>query len=117
MAILAIYVATCIPSVETGCVGNGNIQIQFNNSTYYTNESTGEICTVVTVVGCVKEMFDFGVFPLPTQPVSAEGMHVAIATGIYSHREIKNAALGTASNINTYNYIHILFHLTFQKCI
>ena len=53
------------------------IQIQFDNSTYCTNESTGELCAVVNVVGCVKEAFDFGVFPLPSQPVSAEGMHVA----------------------------------------
>ena len=41
---------------ETGYVGNEEIQIQFDNSTYCTNESTGELCTVVTVIGCVKEM-------------------------------------------------------------
>ena len=52
------------------------IQIQFDNSSYCTNKSTGELCTVVTVVGCVKETFDFGVFPLPTQQKVC--MHVAI---------------------------------------
>ena len=72
------YITTCIPYVETGCVGNGNIQIQFDNSSYCTDESTGELCTVFIVVGCVKEMFNLDVFLLPTQPVSAEGMHVAI---------------------------------------
>ena len=29
---------------------------------------------MVIIIGCVQETFDFGVFLVPTQPVSAEGM-------------------------------------------
>lgn len=49
------------------------VQIQFSNSTYYTNESTGMLCTIVTVLGDVKQGFDIGVIPIETQPVSARG--------------------------------------------
>ena len=53
---------------------DNQIQIQFDNSTYCTNESTGELCVMVIIIGCVQETFDFGMFQLPTQPVSAQGM-------------------------------------------
>ena len=49
------------------------IQIQFDNFTYCANESAGELCMTVNVFGCVKEQFEFGVFPLPTEPISAIG--------------------------------------------
>ena len=54
---------------------------------------------MVTVVGCVKEAFDFGVLPLPSQPVSAEGMHVT-AHYVYSCKYMKHTILGIESCIN-----------------
>ena len=49
------------------------IQIEFDNVTYCANESAGELCTVVSVFGCVTEQFDFGVIPIPAEPISAIG--------------------------------------------
>ena len=41
-----IYFYSCCPA-------DNLIKIQFDNSSYCANESTGKMCAVVTVVGCV----------------------------------------------------------------
>jgi len=49
------------------------VQIDFENSTYFANESDGELCATITTIGRLAEPFDVSVIPLETVPVSAEG--------------------------------------------
>ena len=49
------------------------VQIQFENSSYFANESDGELCAVISAIGRLAEPFDVRVISLTTVPVSAEG--------------------------------------------
>jgi len=50
------------------------VEIDFENSTYFANESNGELCGMIIVtMGQPEEPFDVSAVPLQTMPVSAEG--------------------------------------------
>ena len=50
------------------------VEIDFENSTYFANESNGELCGIIIItMGHPEEPFDVSVVPLQTVPVSAEG--------------------------------------------
>jgi len=58
------------PFIVTGNL----VEIDFENSTYFANESSGQLCGIVIItMGQPEEPFDFSVASLQTMPVSAEG--------------------------------------------